>query len=299
MILRHSLIPLLAIIFQLTGITSLSAQEYTNYDNLKDSMDYRLMEFYKKNKHIERNSFQTNLLSELNIENKIFLKTLPPQRRKLLNGKEVYQLCKKSTLVVCQKGKSSSRFLATAVALTEDGICASNYHVFAEVILSNALNGTFQNKFIYFVLLPNGQAYPLKKVLATDPINDFTIFQVEMGKDELDPMPLGDAAYEGEDIYCLSHPQGRLYFLTKGIVARNHSNVNKENGQIRLEMQITADYAIGSSGGPIIDRYGNLIGLVSSTHSVYSAPQSTKNLQMTIKNTVPIKLIRNCFILKK
>jgi hypothetical protein len=59
-------------------------------------------------------------------------------------------------------------------------------------------------------------------------------------------------------------------------------------------MQITADYARGSSGGPIIDQAGNLVGLVSSTSPVlYTDNAAAKgtttgqaNLQMVRHNCV-------------
>jgi hypothetical protein len=65
-------------------------------------------------------------------------------------------------------------------------------------------------------------------------------------------------------------------------------------------MQITADYARGSSGGPILDREGNLIGLVSSTSPVYyDSPAGAKdgkaaapNLQMVRHNCVTARAIR-------
>ena len=52
-------------------------------------------------------------------------------------------------------------------------------------------------------------------------------------------MPLGNPALEGDDIYCLSHPQGRLFYLTKGIVGRNHAQVNRGNLQSQIR---NADY---------------------------------------------------------
>ena len=60
-------------------------------------------------------------------------------------------------------------------------------------------------------------------------------------------------------------------------------------------MQISADYGVGSSGGPIIDSHGNLVGIVSSTYSLYANPQTYQNFQMAIKKTVPVKLIKECF----
>ena len=281
-------------------IIPLSAQEaeYPDYRLMIDSIDYRISDFFRHNKQITIEQLQTDVTNPMNSENLVYVKQLPARRKKTLTGNQLYKLCKKSTLMVGVKEKKGySRFLATAVALTDDGICATNYHVLAEVILSGLLNGQFYQNCLYFVMQADGSVYPLKKVLAADPVNDFAIFQVETGKDKLYPMPLGNPALEGDDIYCLSHPQGRLFYLTKGIVGRNHAQVNRGNLQVRYEMQITADYAVGSSGGPIIDNCGNLVGLVSSTHSIYPDMHSTKNFQMSIKNAVPVKLLNNCIVL--
>ena len=38
-------------------------------------------------------------------------------------------------------------------------------------------------------------------------------------------------------------------------------------------MGVTAEYARGSSGGPVMDDAGNVIGMVSSTNSIYYPPR--------------------------
>jgi hypothetical protein len=50
-------------------------------------------------------------------------------------------------------------------------------------------------------------------------------------------------------------------------------------------MQITADYARGSSGGPIIDPYGNAVGMVASTSPVFTA---TPSPHAAAKDTKPV-----------
>ena len=119
---------------------------------------------------------------------------------------------------------------------------------------------------------------------------------MELAGDKLTPIPLGDPLEVGEDVYCLAHPQRNLFYLTQGIVSRNATVIDKNNGHVKLEMEITADYGVGSSGGPIIDNCGNLAGIVSSTFSLYADPVAGKNFQMTIKKTVPVKLIKECII---
>ena len=60
-------------------------------------------------------------------------------------------------------------------------------------------------------------------------------------------------------------------------------------------LTITADYARGSSGGPLLNDAGEVIGMVASTHSVYynqSEDGTHQNLQMVWKQCVPVENIR-------
>jgi S1-C subfamily serine protease len=55
-------------------------------------------------------------------------------------------------------------------------------------------------------------------------------------------------------------------------------------------MAITADYAKGSSGAPVLDDTGSVVGIVSATNSIYYTPPQ-KNLQMVIKSCIPVDAI--------
>lgn len=58
-------------------------------------------------------------------------------------------------------------------------------------------------------------------------------------------------------------------------------------------MYISADYAGGSSGGPVVDSAGNLVGVISSTRSVYSSNNDKPQLQMVLKETIPVSSLKN------
>ena len=60
-------------------------------------------------------------------------------------------------------------------------------------------------------------------------------------------------------------------------------------------MSITADYAKGSSGGPVLDADGHVVGMVCSTQSIYYDSRDKNKLQgplqMVVKNCIPVSAI--------
>ena len=60
-------------------------------------------------------------------------------------------------------------------------------------------------------------------------------------------------------------------------------------------MAITADFAKGSSGCPVLDERGAVVGIVNNTESIYYDDDGKKkqmDLQMVVKNTTPAWLVR-------
>lgn len=291
-----------ALLFTL-GTTFLWAQEtdYPDYEAMKDSAGTRMLRFAQKHNSKNINTVRQNILSTLSEDGTVTCDTpLPRMRKKHLNATQLYKLCKQSSLVffTMEFRPQSNDYMAyptaSAVALTEDGLCATNYHVLSAVILSGALKHYWNNDFMRFVMDADGKVYPVTKILAADPVNDLALFRVDTTENRLTPVSLGNPLESGEKVYCIAHPQGYLFYLTEGIVARNVSEANRQNGQIKYEMQITADYGVGASGGPIFDDRGNLAGMVSSTFSMYANPQTGKNFQMAVKKTVPVTCIKKC-----
>jgi hypothetical protein len=78
----------------------------------------------------------------------------------------------------------------------------------------------------------------------------------------------------GERVYCLSHPGGYFFMFTPGMVARvnlKRNEVLNEHGHTNglltrplLFLNVTAEFAPGSSGAPIADEAGNVVGQVAS-----------------------------------
>ncbi|WP_065218343.1 MULTISPECIES: S1 family peptidase [Butyricimonas] len=277
--------------------------EYPDYEFLKEGLNKQVTAFLEKNDSNRINSVREKILSTMHADGKVHTDVkLPKSRKKTLTGEDIYRLCKESSMVYCKavwNGKSKqveTSVLATAIVLTEDGICVTNYHVLAEIILSGAMQFYWANDLLRFLVDAKGNVFPVKEVLACDAAADMAIFRVDVGDKRLKPIPLGQPAREGARVYCLAHPHGKLFFMTEGIVNRNVTERRSEfNGRPVAVMQISAEYAVGSSGGPIIDERGNLVGMVSRTETLYGDQEAQRNYQMTLKSTVPVKTIREKF----
>lgn len=117
-----------------------------------------------------------------------------------------------------------------------------------------------------------GQVFPVRSVLAADTEAD-TCF-VKIDAPGLKPLPLRPGARTGERVYCLSHPGGYFFMFTQGIVARVNRKRNEvldEHGQTNglltrpiLFLNVTTEFAPGSSGAPVVDEAGNVVAQVAS-----------------------------------
>lgn len=174
------------------------------------------------------------------------------------------------------------RGIATAWALTQDGVMVTNYHVFEK--LKGTSMGVCDNK---------GNTYPVTEVLAVDKAGDAAIFRVDA--DDLTPLPLGPTAEVGDRMHVISHPDRRFYMQTAGEVARYHLDPRKRKDDPVTWMTITADFAKGSSGGPALDQQGRVIGMVAHTQSIYYESKDGKPkgpFQMVVHNCVPVSTIK-------
>ncbi|RYZ95995.1 MAG: serine protease [Sphingobacteriaceae bacterium] len=191
--------------------------------------------------------------------------------------------------------------IGTAFSISADGVCVSNYHVLKNIF--HPEDPESKKDSLYFIITAGKKLYLLDKVLAYSRNNDLAVFKVNMQGDKLDPVPLGKPANIGATVYCLSNPGAHFYSFSKGIVARN-TEIDaidagpqyNPKGRPPIRMEITADYGVGSSGGPILDRFGNLAGIVISTTPIaYTEAagdgKQTGYIQMMVKNTAPVKAL--------
>jgi serine protease Do len=229
--------------------------------------------------------------------------------RKALSDEDIFSKRRNGVFIVGKLTSSDAKtnrsvnfdLIGTAFVISEDGACVTNYHVLKNIIRPNRTED--KNDSLYFIITADKKIYVIDGILAFSQNNDLAVFKVNMRGGKLYPIPFGKPADTGAPVYCISHPFGHFYYFSKGIVARNIS-INTldlgaqydSSGKPPIRMEITADYTVGSSGGPILDKCGNLIGVVISTTPI-SAPAKDENgkdisiIQMMVKDTSPVKAL--------
>lgn len=116
---------------------------------------------------------------------------------------------------------------------------------------------------------------PVTSILRADKEMDAAIVRVEGLKSE--PLSLNDQVSPGDPAYLLSDPLGISGYFSNGMVNRffwlpgkNGGDPQSLTGARALRVNVSTDWAPGSSGSPVLDHYGNVIGHVAVIHSLSS-----------------------------
>ena len=107
--------------------------------------------------------------------------------------------------------------------------------------------------------LVDGKKFPVKGVLAIDGEGDLALLQVDVPKEIAIPLPVVKAVpQEGEFVVVVGNPFGLEGSVSNGIV----SAVREIPGYGKI-IQITAPISPGSSGSPVVNMMGQVIGVAT------------------------------------
>ncbi len=162
-------------------------------------------------------------------------------------------IVKQSTSAIVRVEVSSSQGggVGTGFVLTEDGRIATNLHV---------IGGAEEVE----VVLLDGTRLPVSKVTAYDPIRDLAVLSVRSDR-TLPTLALGnsDNISAGDPVVAIGNPLGVLdYTVSDGLI----SSVRAISAELTI-LQISAPISQGSSGGPLFNRYGEVIGVATAVSS--------------------------------
>ena len=262
----------------LTSVSLLAEPRYFNDLKLGSDFQKGLEKLLEGNQSVRLADLKRQLTQK---HSKVELGEIPLHS---VSPNKLYDQVSKSVLVMgrlynCGKCSKWHTSMASAFVIGQDGIIVTNYHVLEK-----------EDGEILGAMDAEGTVYGVEKVLAANREDDLVILKLRDAK--LIPMSLGKPANVGSDVWVISHPNRKLYMMTKGMVSRYNIILDK-NRKPGRRMSITADYAKGSSGAPVFNRKGQVVGVVSSTNSIYYNIVNGKkeNLQMVVKNCIPVESI--------
>ncbi len=204
----------------------------------------------------------------------------PPSGR--MTPADIYARCCESVLVLagawkCDKCDRWHLTISTGFVITASGAFVTNYHV-----VDNAKHVTL------LAMTDDGTVVPVREVVAASKEDDVAILRLDAGERRFRPLVLSTDAPVASSVCVISHPARRFYSLTRGIVSR-YFLVRAGEKRAVPRMHITADFARGSSGGPLFNKRGAVVGFVKSTASIYYDVSEGKkdSLQMVFKECIP------------
>lgn len=152
-----------------------------------------------------------------------------------------------STVLLVMEDANGQPFSLGSGFFVSGGEIASNLHV-----VEGAARG-------YAKLVGQKTKYDIEGITAIDPELDLVILKISGARASTLALGNSDAVQVGETVYAVGNPQGLEGTFSQGIV----SSI-REVGTDKL-MQITAPISPGSSGGPVLNGKGEVIGVSVAT----------------------------------
>ena len=138
--------------------------------------------------------------------------------------------------------------VGTGFIVTSTGLVATNLHVIEG-------EGTIKVK-----LYKESTALPVMSIAGVDRTHDLALMWIK-APHPLSAVHLGDSSVmsAGDKVYAIGNPLELAYSVSDGLV----SQVRQVTNDLTI-LQISAPISLGSSGGPLFNQYGEVIGVTTA-----------------------------------
>ncbi len=164
------------------------------------------------------------------------------------NNSELSKLflkCKKPVFMVFASDNINTS-QGSGFFINSNGVAVSNYHVFEGTYLTKAR-----------IYTEDGKTYEVEKILEKNAADDYVIFKVKNPYNI--KFPFANISFlepvEGEKVFAITNPEGLEKTLSDGIIS-----AFRENKKL---IQTTTPITHGSSGGPLFNMRGEVIGITT------------------------------------
>ncbi|MEZ4616362.1 MAG: trypsin-like peptidase domain-containing protein [Caldilineaceae bacterium] len=143
--------------------------------------------------------------------------------------------------------------LGSGVVINTDGDILTSLHV-------------VNNAFKIEVIFADGTE-SAAQIINTLPEKDIAVLRAAQLPEVVVPATLGNpnAMNIGDEAYVVGHPLGLYGSMSAGVISGFDRSFRPPDGSQRLEGLIQVDAAVnpGNSGGPLLNRYGQVVGIVA------------------------------------
>lgn len=203
--------------------------------------------------------------------------SLPAASTKALSGREVAERARGGYLRIgwyylCPRCDHWHLNLAGGYAVAQDAAATCHHCV---------VPGNDMREGYLIAVDPQGEVLPVTAVLAGSKTLDAAVVRIEGGK--YTPLAFNDNVAPGDAAYCFSEPLGQHGYFSHGIVNRFYwktdAGAKAQAGSFEqwkhLRVNVSTDWAPGSSGSAVLDQQGNVIGHVSTISPMAEGGRAT------------------------
>jgi S1-C subfamily serine protease len=167
-------------------------------------------------------------------------------------AEKVYRTIRPSLVLIQADAADGTTSLGSGVIVNRDGEVLTADHVVqgATTIKLTFADGTSTSA----------------QVADAQPERDTATLQPDQPPSVVVPAVLGGGVKVGDDTYSVGNPLGLVDSLTSGVVSGLDRSIQKEDGTGSLDGLIQFDAAVnpGSSGGPLLNRQAQVVGIVTA-----------------------------------
>jgi hypothetical protein len=162
-----------------------------------------------------------------------------------LSPAQIFQNSKSSVVMIVGSDREAKETIQGSGFVVAQNRIVTNHHVAADMAAAVAV-------------FSDGTTSAILSVALDNPAADLVVLQAETNK--VVPLRLGDEStlQQGDPVLAIGAPKGLQLSLTNGIV----SSFRSIDGQFLI--QTTAAISHGSSGGPLFDDQGRVVGITSA-----------------------------------
>lgn len=160
-----------------------------------------------------------------------------------LSAEEVFDLIAPCTVEINGEGVAFSS-TGTGSFIDDNGTIVTNYHVIESCLSIN-------------VTTIDGDIHTVESILGVDKDRDIAILKINYQNKSFVKIK-NDEIRTGEKVYTLGSSLGLTGTFSEGIISSSSREIDGYEF-----IQITAPISSGNSGGPLVDEYGNVIGITT------------------------------------